>query len=168
MFDTLSTGSTVAAPSAAQPMPAGSDIAPILPRQAKTVRDTGLEPRFVTDLVLKAIKGIGKAPLPILAGKLRLSISVLREVLNPLIAEQQVEVAWCGESDIDMQYQLTAIGQRGAVDALARSRYVGPAPVTLASYRAMVERQALRHADAERITQAQLAGALGEDGLSPA
>jgi hypothetical protein len=56
---------------------------PILPRQAKTVRDTGLEPRFVTDLVLKAIQAIGKAPLAVLAGKLRLSISVLREVLNP-------------------------------------------------------------------------------------
>jgi len=118
--------------------------------------------------VLKTIEATGKAPLPLLAGKLRLSISVLREVLNPLIAEQQVEVAWCGESDIDMQYQLTAIGQRGALDALARCRYVGPAPVTLASYRAVVERQALRHADAERITPAQLAGALGEDGLTPA
>lgn len=171
MIDTLSTGSSAAAPRAAQAAPiapAGPDIAPILPRQAKTVRDTGLEPRFVTDLVLKAIQTIGKAPLPVLAGKLRLSISVLREVLNPLIAEQQVEVAWCGESDIDMQYQLTAIGQRGAADALARCRYVGPAPVTLASYRAMVERQALRHADCERVTPAQLAAALGEDGLPPA
>jgi energy-coupling factor transporter ATP-binding protein EcfA2 len=171
MIDTLSTGSTLTAPRAAQAAPsasAGQEIAPGLPRQAKTVRDTGLEPRFVTDLVLKAIQTIGKAPLPVLAGKLRLSISVLREVLNPLIAEQQVEVAWCGESDIDMQYQLTAIGQRGAADALARCRYVGPAPVTLASYRAMVERQALRSADAERVTPAQLAAALGEDGLPPA
>jgi energy-coupling factor transporter ATP-binding protein EcfA2 len=169
MFETLSTGSTAAGSRAAQPAPASSpEIAPVLPRQAKTVRDTGLEPRFVTDLVLKAIQAGGKTPLTHLAGKLRLSISVLREILNPLIAEQQVEVAWCGESDIDMQYQLTAHGQRGAVDALARCRYVGPAPVTLASYRAVVERQALRHADAERLTSAQLAGALGDDGLSTA
>lgn len=169
MFETLSTANTAAAARTAQPAPAGGpEIAPVLPRQAKTVRDTGLEPRFVTDLVLKAIQAGGKTPLTQLAGKLRLSISVLREVLNPLIAEQQVEVAWCGESDIDMQYQLTAHGQRGAVDALARCRYVGPAPVTLASYRAVVERQALRHADAERITSAQLAGALGDDGLSQA
>jgi predicted ATPase with chaperone activity len=169
MFETLSTGNTAAGSRAAQPAPAGGpEIAPVLPRQAKTVRDTGLEPRFVTDLVLKAIQAGGKTPLTQLAGKLRLSISVLREVLNPLIAEQQVEVAWCGESDIDMQYQLTAHGQRGAVDALARCGYVGPAPVTLASYRTVVERQALRHADAERITSAQLAGALGDDGLSQA
>ena len=169
MIETLSTGNTATLPRAAQAMPSsGPDIAPILPRQAKTVRDTGLEPRFVTDLLLKSIQVGGKVQLAVLAGKLRLSISVLREVLNPLIAEQQVEVAWCGESDIDMQYQLTAIGQRGAADALARCRYVGPAPVTLASYRAMVERQALRHVDAERVTPNQFTSALGEDGLAPA
>ena len=168
MFETLSTGSFAPAQHGAPPAPAGGpESAPILPRQAKTVRDTGLEPRFVTDLVLKAIQAGGKTPLTLLAGKLRLSINVLREVINPLIAEQQVEVAWCGESDIDMQYQLTALGQRGAVDAMARCRYVGPAPVTLAAYRAVVERQALRNADARRITPAQLAAALGEDGLTP-
>jgi energy-coupling factor transporter ATP-binding protein EcfA2 len=169
MLETLSTASTATSSRAAPPVPLdGPDPAPILPRQAKTVRDTGLEPRFVTDLVLKAIQANGKTPLTVLAGKLRLSISVLREVLNPLIAEQQVEVAWCGESDIDMQYQLTAIGQRGATDALARCRYLGPAPVTLAFYHTVVERQALRHADAARITPAQLAAVLNEDGLTPA
>jgi len=169
MFETLSTGGFAPAQHGAQPVPGGGpESAPIVPRQAKTVRDTGLEARFVTDLVLKAIQAGGKTPLTLLAGKLRLSINVLREVINPLIAEQHIEVAWCGESDIDMQYQLTAIGQRGALDALARCRYVGPAPVTLAAYRAVVERQALRNVDAERITPAQLAGALGEDGLTPA
>jgi len=167
MFETLSTGSTATVPRAFQAaVPDAPEIAPILPRQAKTVRDTGLEPRFVTDLVLKAIQAGGKAPLPVLAGKLRLSISVLREVLNPLIAEQQVEVAWCGESDIDMQYQLTPNGQRAAADALARCRYAGPAPVTLASYCAMVERQAPGGAEAERVTPAQLAAALGDDALA--
>jgi len=168
MFDTLSTGTTATAARVFQgAVPDAPEIAPILPRQAKTVRDTGLEQRFVTDLVLKAVQAGGKAPLPLLAGKLRLSISVLREVLNPLIAEQQVEVAWCGESDIDMQYQLSPIGQRAAADALARCRYLGPAPVTLASYRAVVERQALRSPDAERVTPAQLAATLGEDALAP-
>jgi hypothetical protein len=168
MIETLSIGSTgVAHPAVPAAPGAPAEIAPILPRQARTVRDTGLEPRFVADLVLKAIQAAGKAQLAVLAGKLRLSVGVLREVLNPLIAEQQVEVAWCGESDIDMQYQLTAAGQRGAAEALARCRYVGPAPVTLAAYRAVVERQALCHADTERVTPAQLAAVLGDDGLAP-
>jgi energy-coupling factor transporter ATP-binding protein EcfA2 len=166
MTDTLSISSTATASRATGASSDATEIAPVLPRQAKTVRDTGLEPRFVTDLVLKAIEASGKATLALLTGKLRLSISVLREVLNPLIAEQQVEVAWCGESEIDMQYQLTGIGQRAAVDALARGRYVGPAPVTLSAYRTMVERQALRHADSEHVSAAQLAALLGDDGLT--
>lgn len=166
MTDTLSISNTATESSAAPSSGGAAEIAPILPRQPRTVRDTGLEPRFITDLVLKAIQAGGKTPLTLLTGRLHLSIGVLREVLNPLIAEQQVEVAWCGESDIDVQYQLTSIGQRSAAESLARCRYLGPAPVTLASYRAMVERQALRHADAERVSPAQLATVLGEDGLA--
>lgn len=167
MIDTLSTDSIATLPgmaftAAQSAMEAGA----ALPRQARTVRDTGLEPRFLADLVLKAIQADGKSPLAILAGKLRLSAGVLREVLNPLIAEQQVEVAWCGESDIDMQYQLTQTGQRACTEALARSRYLGPAPVPLAAYRAQVERQSLRAADSERITPARLAAVLGEDVLA--
>jgi hypothetical protein len=144
------------------------EIASILPRQAKSVRDTGLEPRLVTELVVKTIQANGKTPLPLLSGKLRLSVSVLREVLNQLMAEQQVEVAWCGDSDIDVQYQLTAFGQKSAAEYLAQSRYVGPAPVPLAAYRSVVERQSLQRTGAARIAPKELAAALAEDGLDPA
>jgi energy-coupling factor transporter ATP-binding protein EcfA2 len=164
---------TIAATAAAElggrmPAPGTPDVASILPRQAKTVRDTGLEPRLVTELVVKVIHATGKTPLPVLAGKLRLSINLLREVLNQLIAEQQLEVAWCGESDIDVQYQLTAIGQRSAAEYLAHCRYVGPAPVTLAAYRSVVEQQSLRRPGAERIAPAELGAVLADDGLEPA
>lgn len=147
---------------------AAPDVASILPRQAKTVRDTGLELRLITELVVKAIHATGKTPLPVLAGKLRLSINVLREVLNLLIAEQLVEVAYCGESDIDVQYQVTAPGQRAAAEYLARCRYVGPAPVTLAAYRSLVEQQSLRCPGAERVAPGALNAVLAEDGLEPA
>lgn len=144
------------------------EIAQILPRQAKSVRDTGLEPRLVTGLVIKTIQANGKTPLPVLSGKLRLSVSVLREVLNQLVAAQQVEVAWSGDSDIDVQYQLTAFGHKSAAEYLAESRYVGPAPVPLAAYKGVVERQSLRRSGAARIAPAELAAALAEDGLDPA
>lgn len=143
-------------------------VAATLPRQAKTVSDTGLEPRLVTELVVKTLHASGKTPLPVLSGKLKLSVSVLREVLTQLIAEQQAEVAWCGESDIDVQYQLTPIGQRTAAEYLAHSRYIGPAPVPLAVYKAVVERQSLRQPGAARIRRAELAAALADDGLDPA
>ena len=166
----------------ASAMPPGElEIAAILPRQPRTVSDTGLEPRLLCALVLKTLHATGRAPLPLLAGKLRLSISVLREVLGPMTVDQQVEVAWSGDSDIDVQYQLTPIGQRAALVCLDACRYVGPAPVTLASYRAMVERQSLRQpmlrqpgqqgtlpSAARGPSPAELAAVLADDGLDPA
>lgn len=142
-------------------------IAAILPRQAKSVRDTGLEPRLITELLVKTLHACGKTPLPVLSGKLKLSVSVLREVLSQQMAEQQLEVAWCGDSDIDVQYQLTALGQKSALEYLQSSRYVGPAPVPLAVYKSVVERQSLRDPHAERIGRAELAAALADDGLDP-
>lgn len=141
---------------------------PVLPRQPRTVRDTGLEPRFVTALVVKAMHASGKTALSVLTGRLHLSISVVREVLQGLVAEQQAEVAWCGESDIDVHYQLTAFGQRAAAEYLAESRYVGPAPVKLDAYRALVAQQSLRQPGGIRITPAELHAALGDDSIEPA
>ncbi|WP_332876036.1 ATP-binding protein [Massilia sp. S19_KUP03_FR1] len=139
-----------------------------LPPAARTVRDTGLDPQLLSSLLLKAAYGTGKTPLAVLAGKLRLSIGVIRELLAPMLAEQLAEVAWCGDSDIDVHYQLTVAGKQAASACLARSRYAGPAPVTLASYRASVERQSVRQPQAPRISPAELAAALVDDGLSPA
>lgn len=162
MFDTITDRSALAPP------PPQSNSAFTLPPAARTVRDTGLDSQLLTSLLLKAAHGAGKTPLPVLASKLCLSVSVLRELLTPMLAEQLVEVAWCGDSDIDVHYQLTLAGKQAAAVCLARSRYAGPAPVTLASYRAMVERQSVRQPRAERITPAELNAALAGDGLAPA
>jgi energy-coupling factor transporter ATP-binding protein EcfA2 len=144
LFFAASAGAFGTAPSASTMPPGELDVAAILPRQPRSVSDTGLDLRLVSSLVLKTLHTTGRAPLPLLSGKLRLSISVLREALGALTVEQQVEVAWSGDSDIDVQYQLTPIGQRAALACLAECSYVGPAPVTLDAYRAMVERQSLR------------------------
>ena len=163
-------------------MPPGElEIAAILPRQPRTVGDTGLDLRLLSTLVLKTLHTTGRAPLPLLSGKLRLSVSVLREVLGAMTVEQHVEVAWSGDSDIDVQHQLTPIGQRAALECLAQCPYIGPAPVTLDGYRAMVERQSLRRpavCPPERQggrpssstcgpTPAALAAMLADDGLDP-
>ena len=185
MSETLSfaaSGAVFRTASATLAMPPGElELAAILPRQPRTVSDTELEPRLIHALVLKTLHATGRAPLPLLAGKLRLSISVLREELGAMTVEQQVEVAWSGDSDIDVQYQLTPIGQRAALACLEECRYVGPAPVTLAAYRTMVERQSLRQPVLRQSgrhgaplpstprgpTLGELTTVLAEDGLDP-
>ncbi|MCG2585806.1 ATP-binding protein [Massilia sp. TS11] len=142
-------------------------VPPLVPPQPKCVRDTGLPPAWVDALVLKTLFNSGKLLLPVLTAKLRLSINVLREVLDGLGAEQLVEITWRGESDIDIAYQLTAQGKLRAQEALVRCRYTGPAPVTVDAYRQMVERQAVRARNGD-VSAAEVQAAFADDVLEPA
>jgi energy-coupling factor transporter ATP-binding protein EcfA2 len=135
-----------------------------LPPQPKSVRDTGLTQQLIVELIAKALYLGGKSHLPVLTTKLHLSINVLREVLDFMVTEHVAEVAWRGESDLDVQYQLTSAGKQRAAAWLERSLYVGPAPVTLEAYRAMVERQALH---APQPCADELAAEFADDFLAP-
>lgn len=122
---------------------ADTEAASVLPPPPRSLRDTGLPQQVVVELVAKALYLAGKTHLPVLTTRLHLPITVLREALDFMVAEHVAEVAWRGESDIDIQYQLTASGKQRAGGWMERCRYAGPAPVTLEAYRAMVERQSL-------------------------
>ncbi|MES2297147.1 MAG: ATP-binding protein [Pseudomonadota bacterium] len=131
-----------------------------LPPQPKSVRDTGLDLSMLVELVSKVIFLAGKSHLSMLAARLRLPVNVLHEVLVFMLAEQMAEVARRGDADIDVAYQLTTLGRQRAGEALARNRYLGPAPVTLAAYRDMVLRQSLRRRPA--IGAADIAAAFAD------
>ncbi|MDQ1814728.1 ATP-binding protein [Massilia sp. CCM 9210] len=137
------------------------------PPQPRCVRDTGLELGLVIELVTKAMYAIGRIHLPVLTGKLKLSINVLREVLDAMQADHLAEVAGRGDSDLDVHYQLTEGGRLRAAEFLARCRYVGPAPVTLQAYRDLAERQSSRHAQVQPIGMAEMAAAFADDVLDP-
>ncbi|SFV10386.1 AAA family ATPase [Pseudoduganella namucuonensis] len=136
----------------------------VLPPQPRNVRETGLEQQLIVELIAKAIFTGGRTHLPILATRLRLSVNVLREALDFMVAEQVAEVAWRGDADIDVQYQLTAAGKQRAAGWLERSPYVGPAPVPLESYRAMAARQAAQLATAT-VTPDEVEAVFGDCGF---
>jgi len=127
------------------PMARAEEPAALLPPQPKSLRETGLDQGFLVELVAKAIYVAGKIHLPLLAGKLKLSVNVLREVLDFMLGEQLAELTWRGDTELDVQYQLTGSGKLRAAEFLARNRYLGPAPVTLAAYREVLRRQGARH-----------------------
>lgn len=142
-----------------------ADPAAVLPVQPKSVRDTGLTQQMIVELIAKSILVGGKIHLPVLTTRLHLSINVLREALEFMVAEHVAEVAWRGESDIDVQYQLTSAGRLRASGWMDRCPYIGPAPVTLEAYRAVVERQAVQ---APQLCADELAAEFADDFLSPA
>ncbi len=140
------------------------DEQPLLPTPPRSVRDTGLEHAMLAELAGKALLGAGKCHLSVLTSRLRLSINVLREVLDGLQAEQLVEVAWRGDSEVDVQYQLTGIGRQRAAQWLERAPYVGPAPVPLEAWRAQLQRQALQ---LPPVLAADVASVFADDCLPP-
>lgn len=137
------------------------------PAQPKNLRDTGLDHCMVVDLVAKAIFQAGKAHLPVLSGQLRLSVNVLREVLDFMQADRLVETTWRGDTDLDVQYQLTGAGKQHASECMARCRYVGPAPVTLQAYRDVLHRQSGRHPSSQRLAASDLQAAFADDCIDP-
>ncbi|WP_426173086.1 ATP-binding protein [Massilia sp. TWR1-2-2] len=165
MFDTETLTALVAPPGAAVVAPGAGEIVARLPPQPKTINDTGLELTLLVELAAKTMYAVGKVHLPVLMGKMRLSFSVLREVLGFMVAEQIVEVALRGDSDLDVHYQLTATGKLRAAEFLARCRYIGAAPVTLRAYRDLVLRQSQRQARVNRVGAAELAAAFCDDGI---
>lgn len=147
--------------------PAGDDAVTRVPPQPKTIRETGLEPTFLAELVAKTLYTTGKIHLPVLTGRLRLSINVVRQLLDILQGEQLAEVAGRGDSDLDVHYQLTGPGRARAAEYLAHNGYVGPAPVPLGAYRELVLRQSRRHGQVSRVGAAELAAAFADDCLEP-
>ena len=116
---------TAPSPVPARAMAADADVEAIVPPQPTSLRDTGLERALVLSLIAKTIARLGTAHLPVLAGKLRFSMSVLREAVGTMLAEQLIEVARRGDSDIDIEYQLTGPGQAFAAAARHDDRIVG-------------------------------------------
>ncbi|MGK5019787.1 ATP-binding protein [Janthinobacterium sp. LB2P10] len=148
------------------PRSADANLMPPLPPQPKSLRETGLERPLVVELIAKLMFVSGRTHLSALTTRLRLSLNVLREVLDFMLTEQMAEVAWRGESEIDVQYQLTAAGKQRASAFLERCAYIGAAPVTLEAYRAMVARQSWL-AQEQRVSSDDLAAVLSRTHAAP-
>lgn len=117
--------------------------APLAPR---TLADTGLELSGVTDLVLKHILHMGEFRLSDVAETTRLPVSVIDTSIEVLRREKMVEVRGAAEYvKSSFKFSITEKGKNRAAELLEVCRYAGPAPVTLAQYRQMVELQTIRN-----------------------
>jgi DNA-binding MarR family transcriptional regulator len=107
----------------------------ILPRQPRTLLDLGLSKAFLTDLVLKIIHYSGTPSMVQLARRLGLGPTIVQHLISALQEEHLLEVL--SQSDLytgNYRFRLSTRGQQRAAEALDRSRYAGPAPVTAEQY----------------------------------
>ncbi|MBP7689377.1 MAG: AAA family ATPase, partial [Thermoflexales bacterium] len=130
------------APAAATP-PSSLMYEPPAPR---SIEDTGLNMSFLTDLALKIMYYEGNLTGMNIADRMKLPFSgVVDQVLEWLKREQLAEVRGSGGfGEQAYQYTISTKGREKAHEALERSQYGGPAPVTLNHYVTAMTKQALK------------------------
>ena len=104
------------------------------------LEDTGLDFGFLADLTLKTVYSDTNCTTIRAAEKLKLPVSIIGPLLQHLVHEQFIEIR--GQVSIqNNRYAMLIRGWERAHRLLDVSGYIGPAPVSLNSYIAMVQLQ---------------------------
>jgi predicted ATPase with chaperone activity len=112
-----------------------------LPRAPQTIEETGLPATFLVELVAKTMFQLGLTRLTELSVQLGLAGAVVESVCQFMRREALLEIARRGQHEADIDFDLTHAGRERAADWLARSSYVGAAPVPLDAYTERVQAQ---------------------------
>jgi energy-coupling factor transporter ATP-binding protein EcfA2 len=116
------------------------------PPEPRTVEETGLDLSFISDLITKHILFIGEFTLKDLSELVKLPIQVIDTAIDVMRREHLIEVKGAaGYARETFKYTITGQGKIRAMELLDICRYVGPAPVTLDSYRKMVNLQTVKN-----------------------
>ena len=119
-----------------------------VPAAPKNLEATGLSMGVIADLALKILYFEGYMQASKIADAVCLPFTgVVDIVLEFLKRERMVEVkgASSGVREAGFQYAITDRGSQRARDLMERSKYVGPAPVTLTSYTDAVRAQSVKN-----------------------
>lgn len=127
------------------------------PPSPQSVKETGLDLELITELVLKINFFMGTFTLSEVARRIRLPIPIVDKAVEVLREEKFLEVK--GGTDYartSYKFSITTAGRERARDCMDRSRYAGPAPVSLDDYKTMVDTQSVKTAviDQETIRKA--------------
>ncbi len=113
-----------------------------LPPEPTSVEATGLSGALLQQLVAKALYVRGELTEASAAQLLKLPYAITQELLTDLCRDKYCEKKGpANRTGLLFRYALTAEGFARAQEYMASSAYVGPAPVPLARFEAMVHRQ---------------------------
>lgn len=143
----------------AQPGQSGTYVPP----PVNKVEDTGLSPLWLQDLILKILYFQGYLTGFKIAEEVALPYNgVVDRLMEDLKREKLVEVrgSQMGLGEGAYQYAITGAGIARAREALERSQYAGPAPVTIDVYNEAAKRQSRARQLVTSRTMRQILGPL--------
>ena len=113
-----------------------------LPREPRSIADTGLPPDWLNGFVLRHLYRAGDIDLSRLSARMRVPEALLQSVLNRMRSARLVDPVAAPSATGGPCYSLTDAGRSHASEAFARVSYSGPAPVSLEQYRRSLDAQA--------------------------
>ncbi len=134
--------SNLAATLEAEPAAPDDSGSSFFPRQPRTLAEVGLSKAFLVDLTLKIVHYSGTPSTAQLMRRLGLGQTLVQQILTTLQEERMCEVL--SQSDLytgNYRYRLSERGTARVMEALERTRYAGPAPVTAEQYAEVIRSQ---------------------------
>ncbi len=134
--------SNIAATLEAEPPASDDSGSSFFPRQPRTLAEVGLSQAFLTDLTLKIMHYSGTPSSAQLMRRLGLGQALVQQILASIQEERMCEVL--SQSDLytgNYRYRLSDRGTARVSEALERTRYAGPAPVTVEQYTEVMSAQ---------------------------
>ena len=126
------------------------------PTAPSTIEETGLPSELLYQLLVKTLFTAGELTEASGGAQLKLPYSVMKELFSLLGRDKLVEVRGHGEPlGVLYRYGLTDAGRQRAQVYMDVNRYVGPAPVPIAQYEAMVRSQPVSDLRIDRATVEQ-------------
>lgn len=123
----------------------GSGYSPIPPAE---ISETGLSNAFLSDMVLRSIYNRGRLTGSELAADLKLNYGVLAPLLPNMRRQGLIDIVGQKGSGGDATYEYEIKPPKGSLalqDALAKTSYTGPCPVTFDDYVESVAAQTIRN-----------------------
>ncbi len=119
------------------------NILDIAPPEPKSLEETGLKMGLLADIALKFLYYSGSGTGVGIAEEMRLPwAGVVEGVIDFLAGEKLVDLrGGKGFGRASVEFALTEKGREYARDAIGRSTYVGPAPVPIEQYNALITSQ---------------------------
>jgi predicted ATPase with chaperone activity len=109
------------------------------PAAPGVIEETGVEPQVLSDLALKLCNTVPRLTSDWAAQQLRLPLGIVDKIFWQLRDDLLLEIL--GQDGGNFRYSITQRGREYARRLLEISGYVGPAPVSLEAYAAMLEWQ---------------------------
>jgi uncharacterized protein (DUF697 family)/energy-coupling factor transporter ATP-binding protein EcfA2 len=126
------------------------------PQAPAMVESTGIDPVFLLELTIKGMYAENLETASQMVASLKLSNTIVGQLLQVATERKLVEALSAGSGGgirAELRYGLTRAGREFAIDALQRSQYFGPAPVSLSAYQDRILRQRVTN---EMVSRKQL------------